>query len=113
MKDSTARRSRSNYNIPNDMSATYFRNVVPYHHAKHTPQEFFSNKENNHLHTFPFTLSMSWTQPGGSLNFSRLDNSTIKIDSPITPGPFPVYLYAVNWNVLRLKNGMAGLAFSN
>jgi len=100
-------------NLFEDMSIIYFHNVVPYHHAKHTPQHIYSDKNNNPLYTIPFTLSMSWTQPGGSLNFSRLDNSTIKIDSPTSMGPSPVYLYAVNWNVLRLKNGMAGLAFSN
>ena len=100
-------------NLFEDMSDTYFHNVVPYHHAKHTPQHVNSDKHYNPLYTLTFTLSMSWTQPGGSLNFSRLDNSTIKIDSPTIDVQSPVYLYAVNWNVLRLKNGMAGLAFSN
>ena len=48
-------------------------------------------------------------QPTGTLNFSRVDSfrivsQTMNITDPI---------YAVNYNILRIENGMAGLIFAN
>lgn len=97
-----------------EVTPNYCKFIVPFHHGKHTNHGYFNEQQFDALFTLPFTLSLSWSQPGGSINFSRLDNSTLKIKNPTTHYPnAPVYLYAVNWNVLRVKNGMAGLAFSN
>jgi hypothetical protein len=97
-----------------EVTASYCKIIVPFHHGKHTNHIIFSEHGHDPLFTLPFTLSLSWSQPGGFINFSRLDNSTLKIKNPTTQYPnAPVYVYAVNWNVLRVKNGMAGLAFSN
>ena len=97
-----------------DVTPNYCKFIVPFHHGKHTNHGPNHEIRYDPLFTLPFTLSLSWSQPGGSVNFSRLDNSTLKIKNPSTNYPSaPVYLYAVNWNVLRVKQGMAGLAFSN
>jgi hypothetical protein len=48
------------------------------------------------------------------LNFSRIDNAKLTIQSPSSGANDGLYrVYAVNYNILRVKDGMAGIAFSN
>jgi hypothetical protein len=57
---------------------------------------------------------MNKSQPTGSLNFSRIDNAKITISGTITKNAVAmVRAYAVNYNILRIKNGMGGVAFGN
>jgi hypothetical protein len=58
---------------------------------------------------YPFCLETSKLQPTGSLNFSRLDSARFVTDS----GTFDADMYAVNYNILRVENGMGGLMYSN
>jgi hypothetical protein len=51
-------------------------------------------------------------QPTGTLNFSRIDSSKLVLTNP-TGGNALHRVYAVNYNILRIKNGMAGVAFGN
>ena len=56
-----------------------------------------------------FCIMSSSLQPTGTLNFSRVDSvrivsQTMNITDPI---------YAVNYNILRIENGMAGLIYAN
>jgi len=48
-------------------------------------------------------------QPTGSLNFSRLDSARIVSET----ASFKDTIYAVNYNILRIENGMGGLMYSN
>jgi len=57
----------------------------------------------------PFCLDTSKLQPTGSLNFSRLDSARIINDTETVDED----IYAVNYNVLRIENGMGGLLYSN
>tara|TARA_Y100000593_G_scaffold89045_1_gene172413 strand:- start:281 stop:1054 length:774 start_codon:yes stop_codon:yes gene_type:complete len=60
---------------------------------------------------YSFALKPEEHQPSGTCNFSRIDNAELKIDGDTnTPG---YYVYAVNYNVLRIMSGMGGLAYSN
>ena len=61
------------------------------------------------LFFYPFCLDVSKLQPTGSLNFSRLDSARIINDKDICKKD----IYAVNYNVLRIENGMGGLLYSN
>jgi hypothetical protein len=61
------------------------------------------------LFFYPFCLDVSKLQPTGSLNFSRLDSARIINDKDICDKD----VYAVNYNVLRIENGMGGLLYSN
>jgi len=49
------------------------------------------------------------SKPTGSLNFSRLDSARIVNDTSNCDKD----VYAVNYNVLRIENGMGGLLYSN
>ena len=56
-----------------------------------------------------FCLSTSSLQPTGTLNFSRLDSAKIVSQTTVISDP----IYAVNYNILRIENGMAGLIYAN
>jgi len=57
----------------------------------------------------PFCLDTAKVQPTGSLNFSRLDSARLVSDNT----SFAKTIYAVNYNILRIENGMGGLMYSN
>jgi len=61
------------------------------------------------LFFYPFCLDAAKLQPSGSLNFSRLDSARIVNDLNSSNDD----IYAVNYNVLRVENGMGGLLYSN
>jgi len=57
---------------------------------------------------YSFCLKPAEHQPSGTCNFSRIDNARLNIDT-VTD----LYLFAMNYNVLRIMSGMGGLAYSN
>ena len=64
---------------------------------------------NNTFFLYPFCLDTSKIQPTGSLNFSRLDSARIVNDTAVSNDD----IYAINYNILRIENGMGGLMYSN
>ena len=83
--------------------------VVPlYYHTPYSSSAVASNTIKN-LFLYPFCLDTSKLQPTGSLNFSRLDSARIVNDLNDCNDD----IYAVNYNVLRIENGMGGLLYSN
>jgi hypothetical protein len=81
-----------------------FSTVTSYYHTSHadsdTPKGLF---------LYPFCLDVSKAQPTGSLNFSRLDSARIVNDTALSSDN----IYAINYNILKLENGMGGLLYSN
>lgn len=84
------------------MAIPHYTAVPSYYHTD------FSTGNNDNLFIIPFCLSTNKLQPSGTLNFSRLDSFRIHCSAPITK---PVY--AVNYNILKVKNGMGGLMYAN
>jgi len=82
----------------------HFTTVPLYYHSSNG--ESSTAKE---LFFYPFCLESGKLQPTGSLNFSRLDSARI-INSAAN---CEKDIYAVNYNVLRIENGMGGLLYSN
>jgi len=94
---------------------SYFHLCQPYQHHTRVPYDHW-------VGMYSFCLSPEEHQPSGALNFSRIDNASLKLKfkplqiTPLTNDPpltRTVYVYAVNYNVLRILSGMGGLAFSN
>ena len=56
---------------------------------------------------YSFALKPEEHQPSGTCNFSRIDNAQLKSPSDA------LYIYAGNYNGLRVMSGMGGLAYSN
>ena len=64
------------------------------------------------LYVYSFSLKPEEHQPSGTCNFSRIDNAQL-LFSNLKSGVGNRYIYAVNYNVLRIMSGMGGLAYSN
>ena len=68
------------------------------------------------IYVYSFALKPEEHQPSGTCNFSRLDNSSLSITSPSNTsasGCDIINIYAINYNILRIMSGMAGLAYAN
>ena len=91
-----------------------------------TPFGYMHNNLQANVAIISYCLDTSKSQPTGTINFSRLD--TYRIVTPVTltdalgrTGPLALtnpnvsspYFYAVNYNVLRIKNGMASVLYAN
>ncbi len=85
-------------------NGAYFHLVQPYQHHTRCPRKY--------IYCYSFALSPEEHQPSGSCNFSRIDNARLILESENgSQGTNKVF--AVNYNILRIQSGMAGLAFSN
>jgi hypothetical protein len=94
---------------------TYFRLVQPWQCHTRIP--------NKHIYVYSFGLRPEEHQPSGTCNFSRIDNAQLLMDLT-NPAQIPnyatwnnqdglLYIFAPNYNVLRIMSGMGGLAYSN
>jgi hypothetical protein len=68
--------------------------------------------DKDNVSMYSFCLKPAEHQPSGTCNFSRIDNAVLNLGTATytTKG---VYLFALNYNVLRIMSGMGGLAYSN
>jgi hypothetical protein len=67
---------------------------------------------------YSFALRPEENQPSGTCNFSRIDLSQMVRSQTFLPdGTTPVTdiidIYARNYNILRIMNGLGGLAYAN
>ena len=83
-------------------AAPFFTSVPAYYHSEYS----YGNK--NMMFIVPFCLSTCKIQPTGCLNFSRL--SSFKIHSAF---PIDDPIYGINYNILRIKNGMCAQLYAN
>jgi hypothetical protein len=81
----------------------YYTRCQPWqHHSGHGSVNVIDS-----IAVYSFALKPEEHQPSGTCNFSRIDNAQLKSPSDA------LYIYAVNYNVLRIMSGMGGLAYSN
>jgi len=87
----------------------HWTDAAPYYH---TPVGWTSTLP---VAIIPYCLDTSKLQPTGTLNFSRLDSFRIVVPSTGTvAGVFGGgYIYAVNYNVLRIQNGLGSLLYAS
>jgi hypothetical protein len=64
------------------------------------------------FYTYNFALRPGEHQPSGTCNFSRIDSAVLLLTFP-TGLTGTIKVYAVNYNILRVVSGMAGVAYSN
>ena len=87
----------------------HFTSVPLYYHTSHANSTPGGVAGGLGLFTYPFCLETGKLQPTGTLNFSRLDSARIVNDTQSVGKD----IYAVNYNILRVENGMGGLLYSN
>lgn len=96
----------------------YFNYVQPFQHCKRTPSAG--------VNVYSFALEPMIHQPSGTCNFSRIDTANLNVwyeDTTITPfrdftagflgDETKMWIWAVNYNVLRIMSGMGGLAYAS
>ena len=87
--------------------AKYFRLTQPYQYFKCCPDKY--------IYSYSFALRPYDLQPSGTCNFSRIDNVKMNITfnaTNQTATASKLKIYAVNYNVLRVMNGMSSVVFS-
>ena len=72
-----------------------------------------TSTQNNNGFLLPFCLDTTKLQPTGTLNFSRIDSARLITSSTFNTGTSNAYIYAVNYNILKIENGMGGLMYAN
>jgi hypothetical protein len=111
-------------NLPRfpEKEGKYFRLVQPW--------QYHTNIPDAHIYCYSFALHPEEAQPSGSCNFSRIDNIELSLwlqpgittppqEQPancngiLNTGDYQVLVYGRNWNVLRFREGLGGIAFSN
>ena len=93
-----------------ERESIFFRSLNTYQYHSRTPRK--------HIYVYPFCLYPEDDIPSGSCNFSRIENSNlvIKFDKTNMIGGIPngkILIYAINYNILQITQGMAGLLYSN
>jgi len=92
-----------------EREGSYFDMVQPFQHHTRAPD--------SGINVYSFAMRPEEHQPSGSCNFSRIDNAVLQLvlSSGTVSGTATakVRVYAVNYNVLRVMSGMAGVAYSN
>ena len=90
----------------------YFNIVQPLQHHSNCPAPG--------INVYSFAITPEDHQPSGTCNFSRIDNAHLNINvtdntisSTYNSGNAKIRIYAINYNILRIMSGMAGLAYSN
>ena len=91
---------------------TYFTRYQPYKYHNNIGKS--PGDKVDTIGVYSFALKPEEHQPSGTCNFSRIDNAQL-IYSSLNEGlnAKSLYVYAVNYNVLRIMSGMGGLAYSN
>ena len=92
-------------------NSQFFRLVQPFQRHSNCPSSYF--------YVYSFALHPEDLQPSGTCNFSRIDSANMMIKLVSNPSE-NIYLvnpkitvFALNYNVLQISNGMAGLAYVN
>ena len=85
----------------------YFRIIQPYQYHTRVPK--------NYIYLYSFAVKPEEHQPTGTCNFSRIDNATIEmtLSNSITQKETQIIIYAVNYNILKIEAGIAGLIYAN
>lgn len=102
------------------MTPVYFHTVQNYYKSQYGRSYFTPSSESTYdtrYFTYHFCLNASDYNPSGTLNFSRIDNASITLHGAekgsSRPANQEISIYAVNYNVLRIRNGLSGILFGN
>ena len=86
----------------NKRKATYFRTIQP--------STYHSKVPSKHIYIYSFSLKPEEHQPSGVCNFSKLKSAKITFSSPATNTD--ILIFAHSYNLLRIMEGKAGIAYS-
>jgi hypothetical protein len=102
-----------------NMSPTYFHTVQGYYRTKYGVITYDTAEETpfyTRYFTYNFCIDASSYKPTGTCNFSRLDNAKLSLyDTSVGSNRTgeDLKIYAVNYNILKIQKGIAGVVFAN
>ena len=103
-----------------NMTPTYFHTVQNYYKSQYGISDYHVDTQHlgrTRYFAYHFGLKASEYNPSGTCNFSRLDNAKIIIrgaeKGSLREDDNEVSVFALNYNVLRIKDGLAGILFGN
>jgi len=85
----------------------YFTRYQSYKYHRNLTRSQYADS----IAVYSFALKPEEHQPSGTCNFSRIDSAQLEFTSP--NAMVDIFIYAINYNVLRIMSGMGGLAYSN
>ena len=97
-----------------DQEPEYFNRVIPFKYAKSIPKKG--------IMMYSFGVNPLDYQPSGSCNFSRFNSIELFLETQEVPIPqgnvdnlynYDINVYTINYNILRIANGIGNVEFSN
>ena len=75
---------------------------------------YHTSAPESYIYTYSFALNPeNHKQPSGSAIFSRINKSSLKLTfNNITDSNIDVRVYAINYNIFKITNGMGGLLYT-
>ena len=88
-------------------AGSYLRMVQPYQFHTNVPQAF--------IYCYSFALHPEDLVPSGTCNFSRIDHVdlVLNLQEGLGRETVTITVFARNFNILRFREGLAGVAYSN
>ena len=89
--------------------ANYFRLVQQVEHCEAATRKY--------IYMYSFSINSSNDQPSGTCDFSKITTSLVNFTfnnkSQSANGPIRLNMYALNYNLFRIQNGMGNKVFTN
>ena len=88
------------------LPSKYFRLYQPYKYHTKIP--------NNFVYSYSFSLRPEDIQPTGTCNFSCFDNARLILNmkNKEIKSDYIIKIFAINYNLLVITNGMVGVGFT-
>lgn len=101
-----------------------FQPRPPQHFRLEQPWEYHTRvPANTHIYLYSFCLQPESSHPTGSINMSRIDNAHMQFklsdNTKAAGSPFgtgktaDLYIFATNWNYLKIVSGMGGPVYAS
>lgn len=85
--------------------ALYLNSIEPFEH--------YTNYPTRNFYMYSFTNQTNTPRPYGQVNFSRIRDVTFRLNTNAYSSPKQLRVIGINYNVLRIKDGIAGLMFNS
>lgn len=102
-----------------NMTPTYFHSAQNYYNSEYGVSSFheqYNTPFYTRYYVYHFCTNASDYKSTGTCNFSRLDNANLQLRDvklgTLRTGE-DIRIYALNFNVLRIQDGMSGILFGN
>jgi len=85
--------------------ALYLNSLEPFEHYPNYPTRQF--------YMYSFTNQANTPRPYGQVNFSRIRDIFLQVNTNAYSSPKQLRVIGINYNILRIKDGIAGLMFNS